>query len=294
MTGEFCYRAFGLVIRSEIELPELTPSTNSNPDVVIRLGSVPEDIPRITPDEELALQHRAAGFLVRGGRDVVVDVRSEADSASLRVLLLGRVMALLFRQRGWLPLHASGVLVNNQCVLFLGNQRAGKSTTAAAFHAQGHRVVTDDVAPVRVDARGCCILQSAWSYVRLRADTLEVLNSRTYRSDYQGGKHRYDLDAREGGEVYPVRCAYAIEFGDAISAEPLDVMRAIPLLSRYCFVRHHQISRAALQDHVRDCSAVSARIPVRKLIRPRALAALPDLVRFVEHDLANLPAGSYR
>lgn len=291
MSQNYSYRAFGLLIQSDFELPELATQTSANrePDVVIHRGAVPRNTRQITLDEEVALQHPGAGFLIRGGRDVTVDVRPNTDPAVLRVLLLGRVMGFLFRQRGWLPLHASGVLVNNQCVLFLGSVRAGKSTTAAAFHRQGHLVVTDDVAPVRMDADDHCVLQSAWSFVRLHADSAAVLSDLDYAADREGAKHRYTLDSREGGRVYPVRCAYAIEFGDEIAADPVDRIRAIPLLSRYCFVRHNQMSREALQIHVQNCSAVAGRIPVRRLIRPRSLDALPDLVRFVEQDLAALP-----
>lgn len=291
MSKDCFYRAFGLTIQSEFELPELVVQTPADrePDVVIHRGGVPRHTPQITLDEEVALQHPAAGFLIRQGREVIAEVRPGADPAVVRALLFGRVMAFVFRQRGWLPLHASGVLIDNQCILFLGSVRAGKSTTAAAFHRQGYLVVTDDVAPARIDADGRCILQSAWSYVRLHADAAAVLSDRDFVADLRDGKRCYNLDSREGGGLYPVRCAYAIEFGDSIAAEPVDRIRAIPLLSRYCFVRHNQMSREALQSHVKNCSAVAGRVPMRRLIRPRSLAALPDLVRFVEKDLAASP-----
>lgn len=293
MSKDYFYRAFGLTIQSEFELPELVAQKPAvlEPDILIHCGAVPRNTPQITLDEEVALQHPGAGFLIRHGSNVVAAVRPGTDPAVVRALLLGRVMGFVFRQRGWLPLHASGALVDNQCILFLGSVRAGKSTTAAAFHRQGHLVVTDDVAPVRIDKDGHCILQSAWSYVRLHADSAAMLSDRHYPADLEGAKHRYTLDSREGGALYPVRCAYAIEFGDEIAAEPIDRIRAIPLLSRYCFVRHNQMSREALQNHVKNCSAVASRIPVRRLIRPRSLDALPDLVRFVQQDLAALPRG---
>jgi len=291
VTESRCYRAFGLLIRSEFDLPEipLADIKDAEPDVVVRRGSVPQGSRKITLNEESVVHNLGAAFMIRNGCEVLVDVRPDADPTALRVLLLGRVMAFIFRQRGWLPLHASGVVVNNACALFLGYPRAGKSTTAAAFHRQGHLVVTDDVAPVRIADNGDCILQSAWSFVRLRADAASILEESGLPGGFQAGKHRYDLRrGSAGGDVYPVRCAYTIEFADQISVEPVDTMRAILLLSRYCFVRHHAMARDALQIHLRDCAAVAARIPVRKLTRPRALGNLPELVRFVEKDLAGL------
>jgi hypothetical protein len=263
---------------------------------VIRRGVVAEVPQRATLSEELAFNNPEAAFLIRHGREITVHPRPDGDPATLRVRLLGRVMAFLFRQRGWLPLHASGVLVNNECVLFLGAARAGKSTTAAAFHGLGHQVVTDDVAPVRVDTEGRCVLQSAWSFVRLRSDAQQVLNNKGDSSTaFQAGKHRYDLDTgRAGGARYPVRCAYIIEFSDRISVEPVRTVGAIPLLSQHSFVRHRQMGRESLESHVRDCAAVARAIPVRRLTRSRSLAALPALVHFVEDDLAALAVPGYR
>jgi hypothetical protein len=296
----FCYRGVGLLIHSELELPELpSASTNDKNDdkdgkdakaeVVIRRGNVQRVRRATTLDEELAINSVGAAFLIRNGREITVDARPDADPEVVRVLLLGRVMAFLLRQRGWLPLHASGVVVDKEGVLFLGAAGAGKSATAAAFHRGGHLVVTDDVGAVRIAGEGRCVLQSAWSYVRLRDDARAVLGDSVPAAGFQADKHRYDLSRGLAvGDLYPVRCAYIVEYGDAMLAKTIETLRAITLLSRYCFVRHRNMEQEALQSHLRDCSAVASLIPVRRLVRPPSLAALPAVVRFVEEDLARL------
>lgn len=297
MNRYFCYRAFGLLIHSELELPELPAAFANGTDddhnykagLVIRRGTVPRAPRRSTLDEELAINSLGAAFLIRNGSEITVDIRPDADPSTLRVLLLGRVMAFLLRQRGWLPLHASGVVIDDECILFLGAAGAGKSTTAAAFHKGGHLVATDDVGAVRVTPEGRCVVQCAWSYVRLRDDARAVLGDSHPAAGFQADKHRYDLNRGiAGGDVYPVRCAYVIEYGDALLAEPIETLRAVTLLSRYSFVRHRNMEREALQCHVRDCSAVASLVPVRQLTRPRSLDALPALVPFVEKDLVGL------
>jgi hypothetical protein len=287
----FCYRVFGLIICSEIELPELASvaAPVSGADVVIRRGSVPRSHHPATLDEEIANNNPQAALLIRNGREITVEPNPHADPAALRVWLLGRVMAYLFRQRGWLPLHASAVLIHNRCVLFLGASRAGKSTTAAVFHKLGHVVLTDDVAPVRIAADGRCFLQAAWSHVRLRPDVQDVLNPAAVSTGYQAGKLRYDLGGNgAGGGLHPVSCAYVIEFREEISVHPIETMQAIPMLSQFSFVRHRQMAKEALGIHLRDCADVAAAIPVRLLTRPRSLSALPSLARFVETDVAAL------
>jgi hypothetical protein len=205
-------------------------------------------------------------------------------------------MAFLLRQRGWLPLHASGVSIggiaadaSQPCLLFLGIAGSGKSTTAAAFHRKGHVVITDDVGPVKISGNGDCVIQPAWSYVRLKSEATPVLgNSDSLTCSLQGDKYRYDLNTGPLCDLYSVRCAYVLEYGqdsEDARVEPVPPMEAVTLLSRHSFVRHRYMAREALERHVRDCVSVAGSIPVRRLIRPRSLAALPGLVAVVEADM---------
>lgn len=59
--------------------------------------------------------------------------------------LLGPVFGLLLRLRGITCLHASAVAFDDWCAVFVGAEGAGKSTTAAAFAAEGQPVLSDDV-----------------------------------------------------------------------------------------------------------------------------------------------------
>ncbi len=70
---------------------------------------------------------------------------TEADAA---VYLLGPVLGFVLRLREMVPLHASAVMIGGRATAFVGDAWAGKSTTAAAFAALGHRVLSDDLLPV--------------------------------------------------------------------------------------------------------------------------------------------------
>ncbi len=289
----YVYRGFGMRIESELELPELPPEpvgVSGEPDLAIRLGHIPRSRRKATLDDELAFNAVGAAFRIRGGREITVDPRSDADPGAVRVVLLGRVMAFLFRQRGWLPLHSSGVMVNEHCVLFLGSAGAGKSTTAAAFHRKGHLVITDDVGPVRVVSGGQCVVQPAWSYVRLCEDARPVLGTPGAAPVFQADKHRFDLNRDVAEALYVVGCVYVVEYGDILRAEPVPALEAAVLLGTHSFVKHHETEKDALDLHLRNCADVAAVLPVRRLIRPKSLGGLEEIVRFVEADLrCNVP-----
>jgi hypothetical protein len=73
----------------------------------------------------------------------------KATTEDLAVYLLGPVLGFTLRLRGIACLHASGVIVDNRCLAFLGAPGAGKSTLAAAFALSGFPVLSDDVLPLR-------------------------------------------------------------------------------------------------------------------------------------------------
>ena len=84
--------AFGLRIRSDLALPELTPADNSDhPCVLIRLGEVTTTIPgarRVGPtvqvgDGDFLLDvPEVARYRVRGGAEIIVDPARNASCAS--------------------------------------------------------------------------------------------------------------------------------------------------------------------------------------------------------------------
>jgi hypothetical protein len=280
----FRYSWFLLSIHSEIELPGLPPG-GPEPDVVIRLGSVPRTGPYAGAEEEIAVNALAGSrFHMKRGREIVVDPAPGADPALLRVLLAGRMMAYLLRQRGWLPLHASGVLLGGQAVLFLGASGAGKSTTAAAFHARGHQVITDDVGPVRLTGEGKCILLPAGPLLRLRDDSRSVLGGTELQGCFQWDKHVFDLSGRGQVDLAPVRFICVLVDGEYLRQDLIPPLSAATVLSRTSFIKHGRMNKESLAIHLRDCSAVASAVPVYRLTRRRSLAALPELVRWIERE----------
>src|SRR6185437_8241442 len=57
---------------------------------------------------------------------------------------MGPVQAILWHQRGLLPLHASAISVNGKAVALAGPSGVGKSTLAAAL-VGNHAVLADDI-----------------------------------------------------------------------------------------------------------------------------------------------------
>jgi hypothetical protein len=88
--------------------------------------------------------------------------------------LLGPVLGLLLRLRGVTCLHASAVVFDDRAVAFVGEEGAGKSTTAAAFARRGHPVISDDVVAI-VERDGAFHVLPAYPYLSLWPDSVKML-----------------------------------------------------------------------------------------------------------------------
>jgi hypothetical protein len=98
-------------------------------------------------------------------------ISSLEDAATF---LLGPVLGLLLRLRGVTCLHASAVAFDDRAVAFVGDEGAGKSTTAAAFARRGHPVLSDDVVAI-VEREGAFHVLPAYPYLSLWPDSVKML-----------------------------------------------------------------------------------------------------------------------
>lgn len=149
--GGFGYRLYGLTIRSDFALPDVAaidPATT--PDALVRHGAVTVRRDeaqgyRVTGESALLVVRGVANFLIRGGREIVVDPAPGATGRDVQVFLLGSAMGALLHQRSAFPLHANAVVVGGRAVAFMGPSGAGKSTLANWFLDRGFPVLSDDV-----------------------------------------------------------------------------------------------------------------------------------------------------
>ena len=118
------------------------------------MGQVPQRIANVVANESCWWASRqeyllrvpeVANFLVRNGREVLVQPAPGALPADIRAYLLSPIFSTLCHQAGMYSLHASAVRIGAGVVAFLGNSGAGKSTLAAGLAQRGYTIVSDDI-----------------------------------------------------------------------------------------------------------------------------------------------------
>jgi hypothetical protein len=156
------YRLCDLRIVSDFSLDGLQACRDDSAalhEIVIRRAHIPEGLASVTATfrngqyigtyngRELLIDIPAAArFIVRDGKEILIDPAPFSDAGEVRAYLLGMALGLLCHQRGGItPLHASAVDVADGCVAFVGDSGDGKSTLAAALAQRGYSPICDDV-----------------------------------------------------------------------------------------------------------------------------------------------------
>ena len=293
----FSYIAYGLGIHSDLPFPELIGRKGAT-DVVIRFGKV--DCSRLervdeqhtfwaTSAEARYFYKDAGAFLVRDGREIIVDPLLCADVKVLRLSILGPAMALLLQQRGRFVLHASAISIHGSAVGFLGWPGWGKSTLAAALHARGHELLTDDVTAIQLGLNRPTVLPS-FPQFKLWPDSASALGNvpeamPLLRSDLE--KRVSCVTERFACTPPPLRRLYVLNRGSTLAVRSLSPQETLrELLTHWYGSRFGDrlLQAVGIAQHFLQCASLANKISMGCIERASSLESLSNLARLVEED----------
>lgn len=286
----YIYTAYNLGIHCEFPLPELIPSDNPA-DVVIRFGKL-DDLQQKPNDGGNYLLATIEGFgklWVQEGREIILVPNPGVDEAMTRTFLLGVILCVLLRQRGLLVLHASSVVINGSAIAFMGESGWGKSTLAEYFHHQGYSILTDDVLAIDTNLPQPMVIPGfpqiklwpdAAASVGHNLESLPLLNSETVKRVHRLQDGFYQKSV-------PLKRLYVLAGGTHPEIIPLEPQQSFAQLVRHSREKQALTNPEFLRAHFQQCTTLVKQVPILKLQRERSLAAIPDLIKLIEDDLAN-------
>lgn len=292
----YAYRGYGLNICSALPLLGLDAADESadDADVQIRLGRVNDSPPGgrnkghwvlTTGGAATMFSERFGAFLVKDGREMVVDPSPGVDQSLLCAFVRGPAFAVLLYQRGRLTLHASAVAMSGGAVVFLGRSGAGKSTIARALHKRGHDIVADDIVAVQTNEK-CPVVFPGFPILRLYPEVAGWQEEEAEMKDRKlPDKRRRACPITRGfaRDPVPLTRVYLLDDGDENWIEPLRPSQAILEFARYTFVQPRQAEAA--RSHFRQCELLARDTSMRRLHRRRLLTRLQELVRVIQDDV---------
>ncbi|HEY7574554.1 MAG TPA: hypothetical protein VIB08_05285, partial [Thermoanaerobaculia bacterium] len=181
---------------------------------------------------------------------------------------------------GDLALHASSVEVDGGAILLSGPGKAGKTTLAAAFHASGYRLLSDDMTGCRLAPHAVVLPGPA--LVRLRPDSAEQLGTGGLYTAWERADRIYaavEPDRRGSGDPLPLKRIVLLDAESGpLSVSDVSPPEAVRDLWAMSFWLPTDGSRAACFEGL---GKLLARVPVVRVRRPREWAALPEVVAFI-------------
>ena len=290
------YFAYGLGIHCTLPLPELIPAEVEQ-DVLVYVGG-PECIPErvrgqasyfsVSPDETIISGAGVGTFLIRGGKEVCIIPAEGVKESRLRLNIVGVVLAFLLYQRGTLVLHASGTMIGERAITFLGESGWGKSSMIAALHKRGYGVFTDDLLPIRMEGETVKVL-SGFPQIKLHpaaAASLGYDAELLHEVDPSQVKRGLRLNGGFVSKTLPLSSIYVLAEGKEPGIEPLAPQEAIVELIRHSYPTRARVPGGT--NHLAQCADLVRRMKFFKLSRPFSLSLLPEVARMVEeHVLTN-------
>jgi hypothetical protein len=293
------YSAYGLNIQSELPLPELAAS-EGEPRVTVAHASVdrrPTEVDETghgfwaEGDEACHFFDRVGAFLVRGGREIIVDPVEGADASLVRLSIMGPALGLVLHQRGYLVLHASAIAIDGKAVAFVGWRGWGKSTLAAVLHGRGHAVISDDVTAVDFRGPAPSVLPGI-PQIKLWPDAVTAMGDvpedlPRLHPDFE--KRALEVSRGFPREPIPLERVYVLATGPRPAIDSLPPVEAILELVRHWYGGRFGNRLLAIgntaAEHLRQCGSLASSVVVRRLSRPRGAWSAESLADLVEADL---------
>lgn len=294
------YVAYGLRIKSDVPFPELANGELNDidaltPDVCIEFGEI--DWEKVKKAQENRSQSICGtlkdgiplgNFWVNEGKLIRVQPLPGIELEFIRPIIMGPLISALLRQRGFLVLHASSVLLGESAFVFMGHSGAGKSTLVTALNQQGYPLITDDVTAIHWDpVKANWQVTAGYPYVRLLPDSAKHLG---YTFEDLPRIHSFALKRNKALQkgfaqrCVPVGKIYSFDhdFVSKTWIEPLNHQAAVIDLIQYTRASHLLRDPENLRTHLEQCTRLAKQVRIARLHRHRSLEYLPNLISDLE------------
>ena len=318
LPGERRWTVYGLVLTTPHRFVNRVVETSAPADLWVR----PVDAPPIAPGwQDLAPAYRSdlmiddhqhfLDLIVTPGATVfhyseVVDFFVLEDGIAYQVHdaeyefmvelhLLGNVLSYWLERAGHPALHASGVVVEDHVIGFLGERGAGKTSLAATMIARGYSLATDDVLGLKPTPSGY-LARPGYPQMRMWPEQARHFLGHDRLERVKRAMPKLRVPVGSGafgtfdGAVRPLAALYAPRRhdGDHVTFENLSPGKAVLHLVRTSYLVGIAEGAGLAVRRFAILGDVVARVPVRVVSYPNGLERLPETVERIADDARSL------
>ncbi|MCR8924998.1 aldolase [Priestia megaterium] len=290
------YKAFGLNILSEINLPELSEIGISAEcvEVTVELANLKTVLnEKSSSNTSFYLEKdvcifevpSVAIYMIQGGKRIIVSPIEGFNEDLIRLYILGSCMGALLMQRKVLPLHGSAIAIDGKAYAIVGESGAGKSTLASAFLKRGYQLLSDDVIPITFTEENIPVVTPGYPQQKLWLESLTQfgMESSYYRPIFdRETKFTVPVESQFATEAYPLAGVFELIKSDnnEIEIHSIEKLERLHVLFNHTY-RNFFIERSGLMQWHFDTSAkIVNKVDLYRLHRP--------ISGFTAHDLTDL------
>jgi len=305
------YAAYGVSIRSDAPLPLPQPAALDLQEVEIHTKNGPMDssIRRkirfdqnpstafdvgALPDGSNYVGWRGLGEILvsPNGRSLASYPDGQPSTDSFNVYLLTQALSFALVKRGFEPWHATAMAIDNKAAIFLGDCGFGKSTLAAAFLQEGHRLLTDDLLVLR-KIQGTLLAYPGSPRIKLLPEMATKflgdsvrgvpMNPHTHKLIIPLDQSQHCSDALPVGAIYALAPPSEIQ-GTEVHLSSLSQRQAFLALLGSTFNRTI-LDSTRLRRQFETAQALANTLPIKNLSYPRSFDDLPAVLKLVVSEI---------
>lgn len=293
MSAAYYYFHSGLVVGSQIELPEWEGFACNPGTVDVEIAVSDEPCPDCPSDGSVAVDGNVrfaiegiGGWQIERGQTIRLHPSLAANPPELRLFTLGSAWGALGYQRGFAMWHGSAVARGGRAVLFCGETGQGKSTMAAALLARGAVLVADDLSRIETGKAGAAIHPSS-SRIKLWRGAIEHLGwqDRVIQRDYlrEDKFHCAAGDNAAGSTPVSLTGLVVLEEGEEVTLTRLNGAASLAAVLAGTIYRPEMLEAMdRWGEQAAHAARAVAQVPVWKLTRPKDFRSLAAICETVE------------
>lgn len=301
---KYKYRAFGLNIDSDFELPELICRYGDEIDVEIICDEIDEMDGRFLADkihkadpEEIIYQLKGiAGCKVQNGERATIMPSATLSKSTLRLLILTSVFGCIFIQRRMLPIHGSCVVVGDDCIIIAGASGAGKSTLTSAFIEKGCSFLADDVSVVTTDEKGSVFVHPAYPYRKLHKDSAQCYDydvNGLERIEYEEEKYLIPVHKHFSNTPKRLRALFEIVPSDVdnVHIGKINGLEKLKILMDNLYRGKLKFFFNSEAYYFKNIGDIASKIDIYKIMRPENKFTCEEQLKLIYKELGSNPGG---
>ena len=182
------YKVYGLIVESDIEIPELLSIDNNENkiDIKITKDTIPKEVIEKIPsyswfkydvNSMVFTVKNIGSFYIYDGKNIVVQPSENADNQGIKTFILGTSFGMILLQRNKVAIHGGAILIGENAIILTGQSGAGKSTLTNAFRQYKYPFMADDVCST-IKFQDEIFIEPAYPQQKICRDAMEKMGYR--------------------------------------------------------------------------------------------------------------------